>query len=203
MPGRHRSRRCADAHRPAAESVGAVRPADHACRRPTCCSTTVRTYSAAGMEFETRDIPGHSSGHVVFVWRRPQPAVVFGGDVLFSGSIGRTDFPGGSFETLVSGIREEALHAAGRRDRSIPATVRATTVGRREADESVRRDGGLTCGRVDAADPPARSTDRSTVPCPDSASRRPARRAFRRVNVAPWPGSLSTRIRPPCSRMIF
>lgn len=61
-------------------------------------------YEAAGMAFEVLEIPGHSSGHVVFLWRGDKPAVVFGGDVLFAGSIGRTDFPDGSFEQLASGI---------------------------------------------------------------------------------------------------
>jgi glyoxylase-like metal-dependent hydrolase (beta-lactamase superfamily II) len=62
------------------------------------------TYSAAGFDLEVREIPGHSSGHVVFVWHAGQPTVVFGGDVLFAGSIGRTDFPDGSFEDLASNI---------------------------------------------------------------------------------------------------
>jgi hydroxyacylglutathione hydrolase len=61
-------------------------------------------YSAAGLDLTVREIPGHSTGHIVFVWQAGSPAVVFGGDVLFAGSIGRTDFPGGSFEQLASGI---------------------------------------------------------------------------------------------------
>ncbi|MCE9533505.1 MAG: MBL fold metallo-hydrolase [Planctomycetes bacterium] len=60
--------------------------------------------SFAGIDFEVLDIPGHSPGHVVFLVRE-KPIIVLGGDVLFRGSIGRTDFPGGSFETLASGIR--------------------------------------------------------------------------------------------------
>jgi glyoxylase-like metal-dependent hydrolase (beta-lactamase superfamily II) len=58
---------------------------------------------AAGLRFEVLDIPGHSPGHVVFVLRDGR--VVFGGDVLFAGSIGRTDFPGGDLDQLLSGIR--------------------------------------------------------------------------------------------------
>jgi hydroxyacylglutathione hydrolase len=61
-------------------------------------------YRAAGFELEVREVPGHSSGHVVFIWRAGRPIVVFGGDVLFAGSIGRTDFPDGSFEQLASHI---------------------------------------------------------------------------------------------------
>ena len=58
----------------------------------------------AGMRFEIREIPGHSPGHIVFISQDTQPTLVFGGDVLFQGSIGRTDFPGGSFEQLRDGI---------------------------------------------------------------------------------------------------
>ena len=64
------------------------------------------TIEYAGFKLEVREIPGHSSGHVVFIWRENDPPVVFGGDVLFAGGIGRTDFPDGSFERLAEGIRE-------------------------------------------------------------------------------------------------
>lgn len=60
----------------------------------------------AGMHFEVREIPGHSPGHVVFIYRG-QPVQVFGGDVLFREGIGRFDFPGGSGESLLSGIRDK------------------------------------------------------------------------------------------------
>lgn len=60
--------------------------------------------SVAGIEMEVREIPGHSPGHVVFVLHGEDPPVVLGGDVLFNGSVGRTDFSGGSFETLKAGI---------------------------------------------------------------------------------------------------
>ncbi len=59
---------------------------------------------AAGISLDVLDIPGHSPGHVVYVFR-DAPALVFGGDVLFRGGIGRTDFPGGSHEALLAGIR--------------------------------------------------------------------------------------------------
>ena len=59
---------------------------------------------AAGFRFEVFDIPGHSPGHVAYLVRE-DPPVVFGGDVLFRGSIGRTDFPGGDLEQLLAGIR--------------------------------------------------------------------------------------------------
>jgi glyoxylase-like metal-dependent hydrolase (beta-lactamase superfamily II) len=64
-------------------------------------------YEAAGFQLETRQVLGHSPDHVVFVWSAGSPTYVFGGDVLFQGGIGRTDFPGGSFERLRAGIREK------------------------------------------------------------------------------------------------
>lgn len=64
-------------------------------------------YSAAGFDFDVYEIPGHSSGHVVFVLRDAEPVIVFGGDVLFAGSVGRTDFPDGSFERLAKGIHQK------------------------------------------------------------------------------------------------
>ncbi len=60
----------------------------------------------AGVPLEVRFTPGHSPGHVVFVYR-DSPCLVFGGDVLFRGSIGRTDFPGCGFEPLAASIREQ------------------------------------------------------------------------------------------------
>jgi len=65
------------------------------------------TFEAAGWRLRVLEIPGHSPGHIVYVWEAGSPAYVFGGDVLFRGSIGRTDFPGGSFEQLVRGIHDK------------------------------------------------------------------------------------------------
>jgi hydroxyacylglutathione hydrolase len=58
-----------------------------------------------GLEFEVRFTPGHSPGSVSFVGH----GMVFGGDVLFSGSVGRTDLPGGDFATLMSTINSQFL----------------------------------------------------------------------------------------------
>jgi glyoxylase-like metal-dependent hydrolase (beta-lactamase superfamily II) len=57
----------------------------------------------AGLRLLVREVPGHSPGHVVYV--AVEDGVVFGGDVLFRGSIGRTDFPGGSLDVLLAAIR--------------------------------------------------------------------------------------------------
>lgn len=55
-------------------------------------------------EFAVRHCPGHTPGHVVFYSEAAQRAFV--GDVLFVGSIGRTDFPGGNHAELLASIRE-------------------------------------------------------------------------------------------------
>ncbi|MGL4463603.1 MAG: MBL fold metallo-hydrolase [Planctomycetia bacterium] len=60
-----------------------------------------------GLTWIVREIPGHSPGHVVYIAKDIIPPVVFGGDVLFAGSVGRSDFPGGNGRQLVRGIREK------------------------------------------------------------------------------------------------
>jgi glyoxylase-like metal-dependent hydrolase (beta-lactamase superfamily II) len=70
------------------------------------------TIDYAGIALEVRHIPGHSPGHIVFV-HHGKPTHVFGGDVLFRGSIGRFDFPGGSESQLLTGIREKLFNLPG------------------------------------------------------------------------------------------
>ena len=60
---------------------------------------------AGGLTFDVRHCPGHTPGHVVFFHEPSRFAVV--GDVLFQGSIGRTDLPRGDHETLLRSIREQ------------------------------------------------------------------------------------------------
>lgn len=57
--------------------------------------------------FEVLHCPGHAPGHVVFYNRAAKFAHV--GDVLFNGSIGRTDLPGGDHETLICSIKDKLL----------------------------------------------------------------------------------------------
>ena len=59
------------------------------------------------LRFEVRHCPGHTPGHVVFY--QPDEHLAFVGDVLFAGSIGRTDFPRGDHATLLRSIREQLL----------------------------------------------------------------------------------------------
>lgn len=86
------------------------------------------TLELAGFTFEVREIPGHSPGSVVFVCSQFNPPFVLGGDVLFAGSVGRTDF-GGNGPQLISGIRAK-LFTLPESTRVFPGHGPATTVGR-------------------------------------------------------------------------
>lgn len=59
------------------------------------------------IEIEVRHVPGHSPGHVLF--HLPAAGVAFVGDVVFQGSIGRSDLPGGNFQQLIASIRTHVL----------------------------------------------------------------------------------------------
>jgi glyoxylase-like metal-dependent hydrolase (beta-lactamase superfamily II) len=86
------------------------------------------TITVAGISMDVFAIPGHSPGHVVYVVRDTQPRLVFGGDVLFRGSIGRTDFPGGSFAELKANI-ERVLWSLPENTVVYPGHGPVTTVG--------------------------------------------------------------------------
>jgi hydroxyacylglutathione hydrolase len=66
-----------------------------------------QTYDVGELKFEVRHCPGHTPGHVVLY--APTERKVFVGDVLFAGSIGRTDLPGGSTEQLLESIKNKLL----------------------------------------------------------------------------------------------
>ena len=80
----------------------------------------------AGLRFEVRCAPGHSPGHVLLYVA--DAGVMFVGDVIFAGSIGRTDLPGGDFQQLMRSIREQVLSLP---DETVlyPGHGPATTVG--------------------------------------------------------------------------
>jgi glyoxylase-like metal-dependent hydrolase (beta-lactamase superfamily II) len=65
-----------------------------------------------GLDFECLHIPGHSPDSLCFLLRpdpghEGEPSLLFGGDTLFQGSVGRTDFPHGDGSLLIRGIREK------------------------------------------------------------------------------------------------
>jgi glyoxylase-like metal-dependent hydrolase (beta-lactamase superfamily II) len=59
------------------------------------------TVEAAGISFQVRHVPGHSPGHLSYY----AESCLFSGDVLFAGSVGRTDLPFGDWDTLLESIR--------------------------------------------------------------------------------------------------
>jgi hydroxyacylglutathione hydrolase len=59
------------------------------------------TLELAGISFETIRVPGHSPGHLAF----HADGALFSGDVLFAGSVGRTDLPGADWDTLIETLR--------------------------------------------------------------------------------------------------
>ncbi|WP_291824791.1 MBL fold metallo-hydrolase [Marinobacter sp.] len=74
--------------------------------------------------------PGHTPGHVVF--HHPESALALVGDVLFQGSIGRTDFPKGDHNTLIRSIREK-LFPLGGNTRFIPGHGPMSTFAQEQA----------------------------------------------------------------------
>jgi hydroxyacylglutathione hydrolase len=59
------------------------------------------------IDFEVRHTPGHTPGHVIFFCSTE--SVVFCGDLIFLGGVGRTDLPGGDWETLLRSITDQVF----------------------------------------------------------------------------------------------
>jgi hydroxyacylglutathione hydrolase len=77
-------------------------------------------------EFEVRFTPGHTAGHCVLYVASEK--VCFCGDLIFNGSVGRTDLPGGSWETLLKSIKEQ-IYTLPDDTRLLPGHGPVTTVG--------------------------------------------------------------------------
>jgi len=89
------------------------------------------TLQLAGLEFDVVFTPGHSPGHVTYAVAANEdaPTQLFSGDVLFAGSIGRTDLPFGDHETLIRSIA--GLLARFEDDAVVyPGHMEVTTLGR-------------------------------------------------------------------------
>jgi hydroxyacylglutathione hydrolase len=102
------------------------------------------TLSLAGLEITVDHAPGHTGGSVLFrlpgvqsEWDADQ--ICLSGDVLFAGSIGRTDLPGGSTETMLTSLRDKILPLA---DDTVvlPGHGPATTIGRERASNPYLRE---------------------------------------------------------------
>jgi glyoxylase-like metal-dependent hydrolase (beta-lactamase superfamily II) len=84
----------------------------------------------AGFEIDVIFTPGHSPGHVTY--SIPDEAAVFSGDVLFQGSVGRVDLPGGDGPTLMESIRSLVESLPGE-TRVYPGHMGVTTLGAERA----------------------------------------------------------------------
>lgn len=99
--------------------------------RPSIDLVHGQTLTLGELSFEVRLAPGHTVGHVMFYCA--EAGVLFCGDVIFQGSIGRTDLPGGDYQTLINSINTQVL--------TLPDETRLlnghgpeTTVGRERAN---------------------------------------------------------------------
>jgi hydroxyacylglutathione hydrolase len=85
------------------------------------------TLELAGLTIEVLFTPGHSPGHVTYAI--PEERAIFSGDVLFQGSVGRVDLPGGDWATLSNSI-ESLLEAFPADSTVYPGHMAITTLGR-------------------------------------------------------------------------
>ncbi len=81
----------------------------------------------AGTSLRVLHTPGHTPGHCCFLLE--SEGVLFSGDQLFAGSVGRTDLPGGDWDTLLASMQTEVLTLADDID-VLPGHGPATTIGR-------------------------------------------------------------------------
>ncbi len=89
------------------------------------------TAEVGSIRFEVLHCPGHTPGHVVFY--HPGARLAFVGDVLFKGSIGRTDFPRGDHAALIRAVREK-LFPLGDDVRFVPGHGAMSTFGHERRD---------------------------------------------------------------------
>jgi hydroxyacylglutathione hydrolase len=85
--------------------------------------------SFAGLELDVMFTPGHSPGHITYAVRSPAHPALLSGDVLFQGSVGRCDLPGGDWPTLERSI-ESLLQAHPSETVVYPGHMGVTTLGR-------------------------------------------------------------------------
>jgi glyoxylase-like metal-dependent hydrolase (beta-lactamase superfamily II) len=95
------------------------------------------TLELAGLTIDVRFTPGHSPGHVTYSVRGGD--ALFSGDVLFQGSVGRVDLPGGDWPTLLASI-ESLLSEFGDETTVYPGHMAVTTLGRERATNPFLRE---------------------------------------------------------------
>ncbi|MGI8575812.1 MAG: MBL fold metallo-hydrolase [Egibacteraceae bacterium] len=91
-----------------------------------------QTLTFAGFRLEVRHTPGHTPGHCVFLWDEGDEPLLLSGDLLFAGSVGRTDFPRSSTEQQMASLERVVLPLP---DETVvrPGHMQDTTVGRERA----------------------------------------------------------------------
>ncbi len=114
------------------ETRGGMRVPAH---QPAHTVTGGDTIEVAGIAFDVVDVPGHSSGHVAF----HHEGELFSGDLLFAGSVGRVDLPGGDWDTLLASVRA-LLDRFDAETVVYPGHGPATTLGRELASNPFLRD---------------------------------------------------------------
>jgi len=95
------------------------------------------TLELAGLTIDVLFTPGHSPGHVTYALRREN--ALFSGDVLFQGSVGRVDLPGGDWPTLLGSI-ESLVEAFPPETTVYPGHMGTTTLGRERATNPFLRE---------------------------------------------------------------
>lgn len=75
--------------------------------KPTLFVEDGEVLDVGDLRFTVRHVPGHTLGHIVLA--EESEKAVFTGDCLFSGTIGRTDLPGGDYDQLIASIKEKVL----------------------------------------------------------------------------------------------
>jgi hydroxyacylglutathione hydrolase len=106
---------------------------------PTRELTDGEVFPYAGTELTALFVPGHAPGHLVY--HAAADGALFSGDTLFQGSMGRTDFPGSSYDLLMSGLRDKVLVLPGR-TRVYPGHGPATTLAAEKEKNPFIRDLG-------------------------------------------------------------
>jgi len=95
------------------------------------------TLDLAGLSFEVIFTPGHSPGHVTYAL--PAEDAMFSGDVLFEGSVGRVDLPGGDWKTLLGSI-DSLIERFPEETTVYPGHMGLTTLGRERATNPFLRE---------------------------------------------------------------
>ncbi|MGB8360920.1 MAG: MBL fold metallo-hydrolase, partial [Acidimicrobiia bacterium] len=93
----------------------------------------------AGITLQVRHTPGHTPGHCCFWW--PEEEVLFSGDQLFAGSVGRADLPGGSWDQLMKSMRERVMDLPDEA-RVLPGHGPETTIGQERRTNPFRGEWG-------------------------------------------------------------